>query len=211
MRYLLIGLALLVLILAMVNRSKGPPDPQTPVEVGDAGPTRITARESSPAQSSIAQTWRAASSSKASHEQPTTGISSPSVPAEEVNREINLSVVQTRDLQFQGYGTPEKALQSTLSAMRSGNLERFLESLTQSGRETLGRELAGKTREEAVSMIMDQVKHLEALDPGRQRLDEQGNVVFILNSTERQNALHTSREEEILRFAPENGQWKYSP
>jgi hypothetical protein len=108
-----------------------------------------------------------------------------------------------------GYATPEAALQSTAWAMRTGNLEAYLDSFSPELRQQAADRFKGKSEQEIKVELIKKVAATKALRPDRSRILDDGRIEFVLNSSQFDDGLNQGTSESILRFRYVSGEWKF--
>lgn len=111
---------------------------------------------------------------------------------------------------FQGYATPEKALESVAWSMSQGDVKQFLESLTPKSREHTSAQFQGKAPEDLFKMVMQFGREIGALRFDRQATLPGGDVKFTIKSQEEDNGAQRNRQETSLRFQKAEGEWRLS-
>jgi len=108
-----------------------------------------------------------------------------------------------------GYATPEAALQSTAWAMRTGNLEAYLDSFAPELRQKAAERFKGKSEQEIKVELIKEIATTRALRPDRSRILDDGSIGFVLNSSQYDDGLNQVTSEHVLRFRNVSGEWKF--
>ncbi len=109
---------------------------------------------------------------------------------------------------FAGYQTPANALQSMMWAMKSGDLNAFLASLTPEARSAVAKRFEGMSETDVSAALQNEVSGLPSLQLDRIKNVSDSEATFVLYSQETNNGVQKTRDEAVISFKNINGEWK---
>jgi RNA polymerase sigma factor (sigma-70 family) len=111
---------------------------------------------------------------------------------------------------FAGYGTPEAALQSVMSAMNKGDVKAFWAGLSPEGRQEAEQYYEGKSESEIAERLRKDVGSIQALRLDRKKASADGGVGFVISASELDDGAVSMRIEHVVGFRNVGGEWKLS-
>ena len=109
---------------------------------------------------------------------------------------------------FRGYGTPEDAFESVAWSLDHFDLNTFFASLTPESQKLFARELQGKSQEQIQQMLGEIAGDLPALRLDRRETQPNGDIQFTLRSNQEEGADYVHRQDDVMTFQNQNGQWR---
>src|SRR5439155_7426461 len=121
---------------------------------------------------------------------------------------VNSQTIPRESWAFAGYATPENALQSVAWAMSQGDVKSFLAGLSPETQNHYAQLFEGKTENEILTMLSDEIGQLPALRLDRKKVSGDDAVTFVLYSEERDDGTTKTKDEAVMTFKNVGGEWK---
>ncbi len=134
------------------------------------------------------------------------GQSAPTAKA--ASEAVNSQTIPRESWAFAGYATPENALQSVAWAMSQGDVKSFLAGLSPETQNNYAQLFQGKTENEILTMLSDEIGQLPALRLDRRKVSGDDAVTFVLYSEERDDGTTKTKDEAVMTFKNVGGEWK---
>ena len=134
------------------------------------------------------------------------GQSAPTAKA--ASEAVNSQTIPRESWAFAGYATPENALQSVAWAMSQGDVKSFLAGLSPETQNHYAQLFEGKTENEILTMLSDEIGQLPALRLDRKKVSGDDAVTFVLYSEERDDGTTKTKDEAVMTFKNVGGEWK---
>lgn len=109
---------------------------------------------------------------------------------------------------YAGFETPEDSFLSTVFAIREGDLESYLNSLTPQGKKQTAKYFEGKSRKEIEVMMKKMIDPLGAIRLDRIKMISDTEAVFTIYAQETDNGEVRARGEAVLNFKKNGNEWK---
>lgn len=130
----------------------------------------------------------------------------PSGPAE--TKDEQTEVIGRDVWAFSGYASPEAALQTVAWAMKNGDVQSYLASLTPDGFEFVEQQFQDKTEAELSASLVQEISGTKALRLDRKRQLDDGKVAFVIGSTEQDDGETKMKDEQLAVFKNVAGEWR---
>lgn len=109
---------------------------------------------------------------------------------------------------FAGYGTAEAAFQTVAWALNRGDLQSFLQGLEPNARELAAQRFNGKSESEIRDLLAADLGSGSQLRLDGRRVQNDGSVVFPVDSFQVDNGSAVTKVERTLHFQQTGGEWK---
>jgi hypothetical protein len=109
---------------------------------------------------------------------------------------------------FAGYQTPGDAFQSMMWAMKNGDVNTFLASLSLEAQRTVAKEFANMSDPEISDKIQKEIAGLETLRLDRTKNVSETEVTYLLKYFETDDGSSKTRDEFVLTFKKVGSEWK---
>jgi hypothetical protein len=111
---------------------------------------------------------------------------------------------------FSGYNTPQDAFVSTFWAMRNGDVNTFLSSLTPDAEVSMKRKFSNMSDADIAKALQEEIEGLNTLRLDRTKNETDNSVTFVLKIEETDDGTTRSRDEAVVSFTNILGQWKFT-
>jgi type II secretory pathway component PulJ len=111
---------------------------------------------------------------------------------------------------FAGYQTPANALESVLWAMKNGNVNSFVSSLTPEAQEAMAEAFDGMTDAEIADQLESEIDGLDTLPLDRVNNVSETETSFVLFSDGNDNGTVKTEGQAVATFVNINGEWRFT-
>lgn len=111
---------------------------------------------------------------------------------------------------FAGYQTPVDALESVAWAMKNGDVNAYLSSLTPDAQEAMEKAFDGMSDAEVAEMLENQIDGLDTLPLDQVTNVSDDEMSFVLYSEDTTDGVTNTHDEAVATFVNINGQWRFT-
>jgi hypothetical protein len=111
---------------------------------------------------------------------------------------------------FAGYQTPANALESVAWAMKNGDVDAYLSSLTPDAEEATEKAFDGLSDAEVATMLENQIEGLDSLPLDQVRTISDNEMSFVLYTEDSTDGTVSTHDEAVATFVNINGVWRFT-
>jgi hypothetical protein len=111
---------------------------------------------------------------------------------------------------YAGYQTPANALESVAWAMKNGDVDAYLSSLTPDAQEATEKAFDGLSDAEVSAMLENQIEGLDSLPISQVRTDSDNEISFVLYTEDSTDGTVSTHDEAVATFVNVGGEWRFT-
>jgi hypothetical protein len=111
---------------------------------------------------------------------------------------------------FAGYQTPADALESVAWAMKTGDIDAYLTSLTPDAEEATEKAFDGLSDTEVATMLENQINGLDSLPLDQVRTVSDNEMSFVLYTEDSTDGTVSTHDEAVATFVNIGGEWRFT-
>ncbi|MGO8698749.1 MAG: hypothetical protein ACLQVY_13630 [Limisphaerales bacterium] len=111
---------------------------------------------------------------------------------------------------FSGYQTPTDALESVAWAMKTGDVDAYLSSLTPDAEEATEKAFDGLSDAEVSTMLENQIGGLDSLPLDQVRTVSDNEMSFVLYTEDSTDGTVSTHDEAVATFVNIGGEWRFT-
>jgi hypothetical protein len=141
----------------------------------------------------------------------TNGVLAAAIPQASIRPVMVGTNLLPRDAwEYAGYQTPADALESVAWAMKTGDVDAYLASLTPDAAEATEKAFDGLSDAEITTMLENQIEGLDSLPLDQVRTISDNEMSFVLYTEDSTDGKVSTHDEAVATFVNVNGEWRFT-